>query len=105
MCYSSLTQTPRQVLISLPGISEEAIDQTIEYISRSGVPARHQRALVLDLLKDLKGVSISEQGRITKSASAVRRERSKMQQEFMTVEEQPKRGGTPDLEGVAGMFA
>jgi exportin-5 len=66
---------------------------------------RQQRALVLDLLRDLKGVSISEQGRITKSASTVRKERSKMQQEFM--KEQPpgeNRKASPSLEGVAGMF-
>lgn len=107
--YSSYTKTPRQVLLSLPGLSEGAIDQTIEYMSRSGVGSRQQRALVLDLLKDLKGVSISEQGRITKPASAAKKERSKMQQEFMKVDQEQntavKRGGTPDFEGVAGMFA
>lgn len=107
MHYSAFTKTPRQVLMSLPGLSEEAIDQTISYISRAGIQGRQQRALILDLFKDLKGVSISEQGRITKSASAVRKERSKMQQEFMKVDEQAaaKRGGTPDFEGMAGMFA
>ena len=73
---------------------------------RQGMQQRQQRALVLDLLRDLKGVSISEQGRITKSASTVRKERSKMQQEFM--KEQPpasdNRKQSPSLEGVAGMF-
>lgn len=107
--YSAYTKTPREVLLSLPGVSEEAIDQTIDYISRPGVGSRQQRALVLDLLKDLKGVSISEQGRITKPASAVKKERSKMQQEFMKVNQEQstavKRGGTPDFEGLAGMFA
>jgi len=66
---------------------------------------RQQRALVLDLLRDLKGVSISEQGRITKTASVARKERSKMQQEFM--KEQPESGTrqpSPSLEGVSGMF-
>jgi exportin-5 len=101
--YSPLTNTPRQILLSLPGIEERAVDKCIDYIMRPGMQQRQQRALVLDLLRDLKGVSISEQGRITKPASVVRKERSKMQQEFM--KEQPeKRQPSPSLEGVAGMF-
>jgi len=101
--YSPLTNTPRQILLSLPGIEEKAVDKCIDYIMRQGMQQRQQRALVLDLLRDLKGVSISEQGRITKPASVVRKERSKMQQEFM--KEQPeKRRPSPSLEGVAGMF-
>ncbi|KAG0647223.1 hypothetical protein D0Z07_7030 [Hyphodiscus hymeniophilus] len=104
--YSPATQTPRQILLSLPGIQESAVDKCLDYIMRQGMQSKQQRALVLDLLRDLKGVSISEQGRITKSASAVRKERSKMQQEFM--KEQPParddRRPSPSLEGVAGMF-
>lgn len=67
---------------------------------------RQQRAFVLDLLRDLKGVSISEQGRITKTATNVRKERSKMQMEFMKVEaEEPmKREASPNLDGLANMF-
>jgi exportin-5 len=103
--YSPVTNTPRQILLSLPGIEERAVDKCIDYIMRQGMQQRQQRALVLDLLRDLKGVSISEQGRITKSASLVRKERSKMQQEFM--KEQPaqtENRKSPSLEGVAGMF-
>lgn len=104
--YAGFTNTPRQVLLSLPVLSEGAIKQTIELLSVAGVSARQQRALVLELLKDLKGVSISEQGRIMKSASAVRKERSMMQEEFMKLDERAavKRGGTPDFEGVAAML-
>src|SRR3984957_2073235 len=65
--YSPITGTPRQILLSLPGIQETAVDKCIEYILRPAMQPRQQRALVLDLLRDLKGVSISEQGRITKS--------------------------------------
>lgn len=104
--YSPLTTTPRQILLSLPGIDEPSVDKCIDYIMRQGMQQRQQRALVLDLLRDIKGVSISEQGRITKTASAVRKERSKMQQEFLkeptaTAED---RKVSPGLEGVAGMF-
>lgn len=104
--YCPLTDTPRQLLASLPGIHETAVDKCIDYVGRPGMQQRQQRALVLDLLADLKGVSISEQGRITKSATTVRKERSKMQQEFMNVgeAERVKRQSSPDLEGVSGMF-
>lgn len=104
--YSTTTETPREILISLPGIQKSSVDKCIDYLTRPSMQQRQQRALVLDLLRDLKGVSISEQGRITKSASTVRKERSKMQQEFM--KEQPKpedRRPSPSLDGVAGMFA
>jgi exportin-5 len=104
--YSPGTETPRQILLSLPGIQESSVDKCIEYILRPGMQPRQQRALILDLLRDLKGVSISEQGRITKSASTVRKERSKMQREFMKEQpvKQENRRPSPSLEGLAGMF-
>lgn len=104
--YSNLTPTPRQILVSIPGVEERSVDKCIDYVARQGMQQRQQRALVLDLLRDIKGVSISEQGRITKSVSAVRKDRSKMQQEFMK-EPPPStepRQSSPNLVGVAGMF-
>jgi len=106
--YSPLTSTPRQILLSLPGIQEKAVDKCIGYLSQSGVQPRQQRALVLDLLRDLKGVSISEQGRITKPASAIRKERSKMQQEFMRAhpeETTRKARPSPEMDGHSGIAA
>lgn len=105
--YSPLTGRPREILLSLPGLEERAVDKCIEYILRPGMQSRQHRAFVLDLLKDIKGVSISEQGRISKSASTARKERSKMQQEFMKVDTTEVGGKSPNLEnleGVAGMF-
>ncbi|KAL3426143.1 nuclear import and export protein [Phlyctema vagabunda] len=104
--YSPLTATPRMLLLRLPGIHEEAVDKCIDYISRPGQQQRQQRALVLDLLRDLKGVSVSEQGRITKSAKTARKEVSKMQQEFLKEHPEPVEGRrpSPNLEGVASMF-
>lgn len=130
--YSALTPTPRAILASLPGVEEADVDRVIEHISRPGVHLRQQRAMVLELLEDLKGVSISEMGKLSSkklgagssASAAVSRSkkaaaRSKMAQEFMT----PNAGGagpgvgageggvpaagrnkSPDLEGVAGMF-
>ncbi|KAK3936899.1 putative importin beta-related nuclear transport receptor [Diplogelasinospora grovesii] len=125
--YCSLTPTPRNILLSLPNIKAEDVDQTIEYVSRPGVHSRQQRAVVLDLLKDLKGVSISEMGKLSKSLGPIRSggsggggggrktgaTRSKMAQEFMTNHPDDNTGHhgggaggrkSPDLEGVAGMF-
>ncbi|KAI9643692.1 karyopherin [Ciborinia camelliae] len=107
--YGPLTGTPKQILLSLPGIQEKAVDKCIESLGRQGGLQRQQRALVLDLLKDLKGVSISEQGRISKSVGVVRKERSKMQEAFMRgpVESDGRKkikNSIDDLEGVAGLF-
>jgi exportin-5 len=121
--YSSNTSTPRDVLMSLPSIKEHDVSKTIEYISRAGMAHRQQRALVLDLLKDLKGVSISEMGKLSKgtpskSESRFKRpQRSKMAQQFMTAPAPSETAGdmaappgaedrrkTPDLEGLASMF-
>ncbi|KAF7929900.1 uncharacterized protein EAE97_009497 [Botrytis byssoidea] len=105
--YAPVTDTPKQILLSLPGIQEKAVNKCIEALTVQGVQQRTQRALILDLLKDLKGVSISEQGRISKSASVVRKERSKMQEAFMRgpVEDNRKvKSEIDDLEGVAGLF-
>lgn len=105
--YSPLTSTPRQLLLKLPGIQEQSVDKCIDYMSRPGQQARQQRALVLDLLRDLKGISISEQGRITKSVKSARKEMSKMQQQFVKEHAEPTAEGrrpSPELDGVAAMF-
>jgi exportin-5 len=122
--YSPLTPTPRSILVSLPNIKPEDVDRTIQHVSQPGMHSRQQRALVLELLEDLKGVSISEMGRLTKSLGAApgssrsskKPTRSKMAQEFMTSNAGTGTGGTagaggsktrdktPDLEGMAGMF-
>lgn len=107
--YCPMTGTPKQVLMSLPGLQESAVDKCIDYVGRMGMQQRQQRAIVLDLLRDLKGVSISEQGRISESAAVVRKERSKMQQEFMQTEQQKEEVSglgrrTPEFEGLGALF-
>ena len=121
--YSRSTSTPRDILMSLPNIKEQDVLQTMDYISQPGMAHRQQRSLVLDLLKDLKGVSISEMGKLSKgtpskSESRFKRPtRSKMAQQFMTTPTTSGMEGdsvapagaedrrkTPDLEGVASMF-
>lgn len=125
--YCPLTATPRQVLLSLPDIKQEDVDFTIDQVCRPGMHTRQQRALVLDLLKDLKGVSVSEMGKLSKTVGIKRdsarggkksNQRSRMAQQFMTAPassttgradnggSRTAEGGrrSPDLEGVAGLF-
>ncbi|KAH6890960.1 armadillo-type protein [Thelonectria olida] len=119
--YTPITSTPRDVLLSLPNINPADLDRLTNYMSKPGAHTRQQRALVLDLLKDLKGVSVSEMGKLPKSSGfgsssrSKKSGRSKMAQEFMN---EPRRsgatrsggmaevrGGTPDaLEGVSNLF-
>ncbi|KAH7154844.1 armadillo-type protein [Dactylonectria estremocensis] len=121
--YSPITNTPRDVLLSLPNVNPADLDRLTAYMSKPGAHTRQQRALVLDLLKDLKGVSVSEMGKLPKSSGfggaerPKRSNRSKMAQQFMNVPEQTgpgatrsggvagPRGATPDgLEGVSNLF-
>ncbi|CAK7234107.1 karyopherin [Sporothrix bragantina] len=120
--YCPITSTPREVLLSLPNMKPDDVDFAIGQICRSGMQSRQQRALVLDLLKDLKGVSVAEMGKLSKTGGLKRdsfrpsskraSNRSKMAQEFMTAPPSTTnattsnndRRASPDLEGVAGLF-
>ena len=101
--YSLKTEMPRQILLSLPGIPAEKVDHAIQRLVKTQ-SSRHQRALVLDLLEGLRGVSISEQGKIAKPDP--KKIRSALQQRYMSVDvqQQGDRDETPDLGGVAEMF-
>lgn len=98
--YSPVTSKPREVILSLPNINPAALDRLSPYIAKPHAHVRQQRAIVLDLLKDLKGVSVSEMGKMQKSGlggnNSVRRTggargqsgggnngRSRMAQQFM----------------------
>lgn len=118
--YMPVTSTPRDVLLSLPNVNPADLERLGAYTAKPGSQTRQQRAVVLDMLKDLKGVSVSEMGKMPRSAgfgdggaSSKKPQRSKMAQAFMMVpEQQPRgvngggeRGGTPDaLDGVANLF-
>ncbi len=100
--YSPKTDTPRQILLSLPGITEEKVGHMARNFARAS-NQRQQRALILELLEGLRGVAVSEQGRIKRD---VKKERSAMQERYMKVDDRVeyRRGGSPDLGGVADMF-
>lgn len=111
--YSPSTQTPREILSSLGNLKQDDVDACISNITRASTNPRQQRGHILDLLKDLKGVSISEMGKLQKSSdfSSAKKKassRSKMAQEFMTAPPANGRDAakrdSPDLTGVAGLF-
>lgn len=121
--YSTITSTPTDVLLALPNVNPRELERLNAYMAKPGSHTRQQRAIVLEFLKDLKGVSVSEMGKLNKSAGLdssgrpKRSNRSKMAQGFMTSAPAAsdaagrKRGeaagdrATPDgLEGISNLF-
>lgn len=107
--YSTSTQTPRNVILSLPGITEEQVKETEAALARS-TSLRQQRAQVLDLLEGVRGVSIAEQGKIMNSREERRKARSALQQRYLSMEMEGQQNSKvnindgPDLGGVADLF-
>ncbi|EAL92700.1 nuclear import and export protein Msn5, putative [Aspergillus fumigatus Af293] len=107
--YGSSSPTPRSVILSLPGMDEQRVASTEAALLRS-TAARQQRALVLDLLEGLRGVSIAEQGKILGSREERRKARSALQERYMSNEMEGQQiskvdiNDGPDLGGVADMF-
>ncbi|EEQ88473.2 nuclear import and export protein Msn5 [Blastomyces dermatitidis ER-3] len=109
IAYGPTSDTPTKIIESLPDMPKSKVAATYAALreSRSG---RQQRALVLDLLEGLRGVSISEQGRIAGPPPARRKPKSALQERY-TTEMDVQEGGKvdinsgPDLTGVADMFS
>ena len=108
--YGTTSHTPRSVILSLPGMTEQRVLATEEALIRS-TSSRQQKALVLDLLEGLRGVSISEQGRISDPRSERRKAKSTMQARYMTTQMEGQEGGKvdindgPDMTGIADLFS
>ncbi|KAI5286025.1 hypothetical protein KEM54_000121 [Ascosphaera aggregata] len=107
--YIHLTKTPRSVILSLQSIPEVKVAETEQALLQA-TTGRRQKALVLDLLEGLRGVSVSEQGKIT-TREERRKQRSALQAQYMTIEMGGQEGirahaeDGPDLAGIADMFA
>ena len=105
LVYTPRTDTPQRVLLSLPSMNTEKVDGAIQQIYKAANNQRQQRALVLKLLEGLRGVSISEQGKV--AVADPKKVRSSLQEKYMTVNmdtEVKKEPRSPDLEGVADIF-
>ncbi|OAR05916.1 hypothetical protein LLEC1_04088 [Akanthomyces lecanii] len=107
--YSPMTMTPHNLLTSLPNVEPAELELLKPYMAKPGSHSRQQRAIILELLRDLKGVSVSEMGKLAKSAGLstaggrVKRAggRSKMAQSFMT-ESTGQSNGATRMEQMAG---
>ena len=102
--YTPRTETPKQILLSLPQMAPERLSRAVRHLLRAQHNPRQQRAIVLDLLEGFRGVAIHEQGKIPKHDA--KKLRSALQEKYMTVDVQAndKRDGSPDLGGLAAMF-
>lgn len=108
--YGSTSPTPRSIILSLPGLSETDVANTEAALVQS-TSARQQRALILDLLEGLRGVSVAEQGKILGNQER-RRAKSALQEKYMSTNEMEVQqtatkvdvNDGPDLSGVADMF-
>ncbi|KAL1582235.1 hypothetical protein WHR41_09102 [Cladosporium halotolerans] len=105
--YCPLTDTPREVLLSLPDMSTGRVDRDVRRIVDAS-SSRGQRALVLDLLRGVRGVSIYEAGKIEREVSGGGRKkggRSGVQAQYMEVERAGVvEGQEVGLEDVGGLF-
>ncbi|KAI1295050.1 armadillo-type protein [Xylaria venustula] len=118
--YRYHSTTARDILVSLPNMKAEEVDKGIEFMMKSATSFRAQRAVILELLRDLKGVSVSEMGKLSKSIGlpssqrpSRKATRSMMAQKFMTAPESMDHGSagtsanadnTNGLDGLAGLF-
>lgn len=122
--YSPITSTPVNVLLALPNVNPAELERLNAYVPKPASHTRQQRAIVMEFLKDFKGVSVSEMGKLSKtgvdsgSSRSKRTGRSKMAQGFMTSapaasdaagRKRAEAGGraTPDndgLEGISNLF-
>ena len=104
--YTPQTETPKHIVLTLPGIATEKVDRAIRHLFRAQANSKQQRAIVLELLQGFRGVAIHEQGKLPKPDPA--KLRSAMQQKYMTADmegmELKDKEEIPDLDGVAEMF-
>ncbi|KAK5113493.1 hypothetical protein LTR62_003362 [Meristemomyces frigidus] len=99
---AQLTDTPRQVLLSLPDMSERKIEKAFAKIAGKGGSERQQRAVVLDLLDGVRGVSIYEAGKVGRDGG---QKKNGVAQQYMEVNREGiEEGQEVGLEGVAGLF-
>lgn len=102
--YSGGSNTPRNVLLSLPNMSTGKVEHAIHKIRHTN-NERQQRSLVLELLEGVRGVSIHEAGKIVqKKASTTTKQGVPLQ--YMEVEQKKviANGDDSGLDGISGLF-
>ena len=104
LCYATLTHTPRQILLSLPGMTEEQIDRAIRHMQRSHDSRRVGRAAVLQMLEAYRGMTIDQQGKLPRQDH--NKIKSEMQAKYTAahVNIKEEKEPSPDLTGMAEML-
>lgn len=112
----SLTETPTNVILSLPGMTTAKVETAAGLLYKEAVEGGNRskklRAIILSLLEEVRGVRISELGKIdTKQQQSKILEKYK-QREMLSMpgsdengQHQQNPGPEVDLGGVADMFA
>ena len=104
--YGPRTDTPKQVMMSLPGMTGEKLDRAVKHLFKTQSHSKQQRAVIFDLLQGFRSVSLRDQGKLPKPDPS--KLRSAMQQKYMTDDMEGMdikgREEEPDLGGVAEMF-
>ena len=104
IAYTPRSETPKQIVCSLPGITNERVDRAVRHLFRAQSDPRKQRAIVLELLQGFRSMTIQEQGKIPKPNP--KKLRSTMQQKYLSanMEGMELKDKDEGLEGVAEMF-
>jgi exportin-5 len=95
---------------SLPGLSAQPdkVRNAVERVVACGPASKTARAVVLDLLEQIRGVSIHEMGRIGGPIRKSKGTQRLLQQLEMQMDQQGQarieRGGSPGLDGVASLL-
>lgn len=102
--YTPRTETPKQIVLSLPGMSTEKVDRAVRHLFKAQTNPRQQRAIILDLLKGFRGIAINEQGKIP--LPDPRKKRSAIEQKYLTadMDTDENKETSPDLGGISDMF-
>lgn len=104
--YAPHTPTPKEVLLSLPGMQEDQVERAIRHLHQSQSNPKQQRATVLHLLQGFRGVGVSELGRLPRPDP--KKLKSVMQKQYevsdMQTGVEKVKDESPDLGGVAEMF-
>ena len=108
--YAPLTPTPRNILLSLPDITEDRVDHALRQLDEYN-ESRKQKGIVLKLLAGVRGVSLAEQGKIQTAREKEKKEDTTFnkyaQSQVQTADKSIKKEAGDDdgvLEGVADMF-
>lgn len=109
-----LTSVPRDVILSLPGMTEAKVDHAATQLMQEGLGARSKklRAIILSLLEGVRGVRLSELGKIDMRQQQSRILEKYKQRELLTMQGMDEGGkgamdgrDDVDLGGVADMFS